>query len=72
MGSREAVSKASLAHGSVDVIVPSESGSSACAGREVGIDASLGCWASDVPLFSDERTGMTGLDALLVSVSKYG
>ena len=69
--SREAVSIASLANGSADVIVPSEDGSPACAGKEVGVDASLGCCAGDGPSSSDERIGMTGLDALLVLISRY-
>ena len=69
--SRKAVSIASLANGSADVIVPSEDGSPACAGKEVGVDASLGSCAGDGPSSSDERTGMTGLDALLVFVSRY-
>jgi hypothetical protein len=69
--SREAVSIASLANGSAEVIVPSEDGSSAYAGKEVDVDASLGCCAGDGSSSSDESIGMTGLDALLVFISRY-
>jgi hypothetical protein len=53
------------------VIVPSEDGSPAYAGKEVGVDASLGCCAGDGSSSSDESIGMTGWDALLVFISRY-
>ena len=69
--SRQAVSIASLANESAEVIVPSEDGSPECAGKEVGVDTSLDSCAGDGPLSSIERTGVTGVDALLVFVSRY-
>jgi hypothetical protein len=53
------------------MIVPSEDGSPAYAGKEVGVDASLGCCADDGSSSSDESIGMSGLDALVVFMSRY-